>query len=258
MPAIVFGAVGTAGQRCTSTRRLFVHESIHDDVVALGGQGLQAGRRQDRRSDRRDDPDGPAQQPGRGRSVPRGDRRRPRRPAAPSRPAATAMRRQGQLRPADHRHRPQEQFDEVVQTETFAPILYVMQFKTLDEAIAMQNAVPQGLSSAIFTQNAEGGRALPVGGRLRLRHRQRQHRHLGRRNRRRLRRREGNRRRPRVGLRCVEGLHAPPDQHDQLLRRAAAGAGHQVRVLIDRCPRGKRNRSPWRPVFSPRRDQRGA
>jgi aldehyde dehydrogenase (NAD+) len=43
--------------------------------------------------------------------------------------------------------------DEIVQTETFAPILYVMPFKTLDEAISMQNDVPQGLSSAIFTQN---------------------------------------------------------------------------------------------------------
>jgi len=43
--------------------------------------------------------------------------------------------------------------DEVVQTETFAPILYVMPFKTIDEAIELQNAVPQGLSSAIFTQN---------------------------------------------------------------------------------------------------------
>ena len=43
--------------------------------------------------------------------------------------------------------------DDVVQTETFAPILYVMPFKTLDEAIELQNAVPQGLSSSIFTQN---------------------------------------------------------------------------------------------------------
>jgi aldehyde dehydrogenase (NAD+) len=42
---------------------------------------------------------------------------------------------------------------EVVQTETFAPILYVMPFGTLEDAIAMQNAVPQGLSSAIFTQD---------------------------------------------------------------------------------------------------------
>ncbi|MDQ6648275.1 MAG: aldehyde dehydrogenase family protein, partial [Pseudomonadota bacterium] len=43
--------------------------------------------------------------------------------------------------------------DDVVQTETFAPILYVMKFKTLDEAIELQNGVPQGLSSAIFTES---------------------------------------------------------------------------------------------------------
>ncbi len=43
--------------------------------------------------------------------------------------------------------------DEVVQTETFAPILYVMPFKTLDEAIELQNNVPQGLSAAIFTRD---------------------------------------------------------------------------------------------------------
>ena len=42
-----------------------------------------------------------------------------------------------------------------MQTETFAPILYVVPFKTLEEAIEMQNNVPQGLSSAIFTQNLE-------------------------------------------------------------------------------------------------------
>ena len=43
--------------------------------------------------------------------------------------------------------------DAVVQHETFAPILYVMPYDTLDEAIDMQNGVPQGLSSSIFTQN---------------------------------------------------------------------------------------------------------
>jgi aldehyde dehydrogenase (NAD+) len=42
---------------------------------------------------------------------------------------------------------------EVVQTETFAPILYVMKYKDLDDAIHMQNDVPQGLSSSIFTNN---------------------------------------------------------------------------------------------------------
>ena len=46
-----------------------------------------------------------------------------------------------------------ENAHEVVQTETFAPILYVMPFKTLDQAIELQNAVPQGLSAAIFTRD---------------------------------------------------------------------------------------------------------
>jgi aldehyde dehydrogenase (NAD+) len=42
---------------------------------------------------------------------------------------------------------------EIVQEETFAPILYVMSYRDIDEAIALQNGVPQGLSSAMFTQN---------------------------------------------------------------------------------------------------------
>ena len=48
---------------------------------------------------------------------------------------------------------------QIVQHETFAPILYVMKFKTIDEAIEMQNAVPQGLSSAIFTTNLKAAEA---------------------------------------------------------------------------------------------------
>ena len=44
----------------------------------------------------------------------------------------------------------------IVQHETFAPILYLMKYKTMDEAIAMQNGVPQGLSSAIMTNNLRG------------------------------------------------------------------------------------------------------
>jgi SAM-dependent methyltransferase len=106
-----------------------------------------------------------------------------------------------------------------VQTETFAPILYVMPFKTLDEAIEMQNDVPQGCRRRSSPTTCVG-RAVPVGGRFGLRHRQRQHRHLGCGNRRRVRRREGNRRRSRVRLGRLEGLHAPPDQHHQLFRLA--------------------------------------
>ena len=71
IPAIVFGAVGTAGQRCTSTRRLFVHESIIDDVTRQAGHCLQAGRRQDRRPDPGHHPDGAAQQQGRRAGLPR-------------------------------------------------------------------------------------------------------------------------------------------------------------------------------------------
>jgi len=108
--------------------------------------------------------------------------------------------------------------------ETFAPIPLLFEFETLDEAIAMHNAVPQGLSSAISPRPALG-REVPLGRRLGLRHRQRQHRHLGSRDRRRLRRREGDRRRPRGRLRRLEGLHAPPDLHAQLRHRPAAGPG---------------------------------
>ena len=54
---------------------------------------------------------------------------------------------------------------EIVKQETFAPILYVLTFKTLDEAIALHNAVPQGLSSAIFTgQFREAEQFLSAGG----------------------------------------------------------------------------------------------
>ena len=49
--------------------------------------------------------------------------------------------------------------DAIVQHETFAPILYVMKYSTLDEAIAMQNDVPQGLSSSIFTTNLKAAEA---------------------------------------------------------------------------------------------------
>jgi len=53
----------------------------------------------------------------------------------------------------------------IVQRETFAPILYVMTFRTLDEAIALQNGVPQGLSSAMFTNDLQhGGRYLSAAG----------------------------------------------------------------------------------------------
>ncbi len=105
---------------------------------------------------------------------------------------------------------------EIVQSETFAPILYIIPFKTLDEAIELHNGVVQGLSSAIFTDNLQHAeRFLSAAGsdcgiaNVNIGT-------SGRRDRRRLWRRKGNRRRSRSGLRQLEGLHAAADQHDQL------------------------------------------
>ena len=154
IPAIVFGAVGTAGQRCTSTRRLIVHESIHDEVV----EKLVAAYRQVEK--RIGDPTqpstlmGPLNDPG---AVQRFSA------AVDKAKAAGGIVRSGGKALTD---RPGNfvlptlitglaNEAEVVQTETFAPILYVMPFKTLDEAVAMQNGVPQGLSSAIFTRDLQ-------------------------------------------------------------------------------------------------------
>jgi aldehyde dehydrogenase (NAD+) len=148
---ILFAAVGTAGQRCTSTRRLIVHESVRAQLVTqlkkayaalpigtplaagtlvgpLIDQGsfdaMQAALNQARAD---------------GGTVFGGERVLADQfpngyyvtPSIVEMPAQTA----------------------VVCHETFAPILYVLSYTTLDEAIALQNGVPQGLSSAIFTLN---------------------------------------------------------------------------------------------------------
>ncbi len=153
VPSIVFGAVGTAGQRCTSTRRVFVHESRSKELeqrltrayaqVKIGNpmeSGTLMGPLIDQRavqsyskaveSARRA-----------GGTVLCGDKVRP---GSGNFVEPTIVRARSEW--------------EIVQTETFAPILYLIEFKTLDEAIAMHNASHHGLSSAIFTdrlQNAE-------------------------------------------------------------------------------------------------------
>ncbi|PWK92886.1 L-piperidine-6-carboxylate dehydrogenase [Fulvimonas soli] len=152
IPAIVFGAVGTAGQRCTTTRRLFVHESIVDDVT----QKLVAAYKQvEGKIGDPTDPKtlmGPLNSPEAVQAYLAAiEQARAAGGKVLTGGAALADRKGNFVLPTivaglDNGH-------EVVQTETFAPILYVMPFKTLDEAIAMQNAVPQGLSSAIFTQD---------------------------------------------------------------------------------------------------------
>ncbi len=152
VPAIVFGAVGTAGQRCTTTRRLLVHESRKEELTARLIQAyeqLKTG-----------DPLDPANHVG-----PLIDH-----DAVESfEKAIKAAEEQGGklltggkalggnfVQPAIIEV--PEQIP-VMKQETFAPILYVLSYPTLDEAIALQNEVPQGLSSAIFTQNLKESEA---------------------------------------------------------------------------------------------------
>ena len=148
IPSVVFGAVGTAGQRCTSTRRVFIHDSIYDDVVEklVGAYGqvrigdpldsdtLMGPLTDESSVQRYLDAVGKAKASG-GKVLCGGNRLD--RPGYFVEPAIIE---------ADNSW-------EIVQEETFAPILYVMKFSDLDEAIAMQNGVDQGLSSAIFTND---------------------------------------------------------------------------------------------------------
>jgi aldehyde dehydrogenase (NAD+) len=148
----VFGAVGTAGQRCTSTRRLIIHESVYDQfkqkIVKAYGQ-VRIGNPLDEHNHMGPLIDTDAvklyldaiekcKAEG-GRFVVEG----------------------GKLEGADYASgcyvRPciaeVENHYKIVQHETFAPILYLIKYSSLEDAIEMQNAVPQGLSSAIMTNN---------------------------------------------------------------------------------------------------------
>jgi aldehyde dehydrogenase (NAD+) len=151
IPAIVFGAVGTAGQRCTTTRRLFVHESVYDDVLAR----LVAAFKQV--EGKIGDPTDPANLMGplNSREAVQGfvDAVAKAKAAGGTiQTGGSALDRPGNfVLPTLVTGLANDA--EIIQTETFAPILYVMKYATLDEAIAMQNAVPQGLSSSIFTQD---------------------------------------------------------------------------------------------------------
>ncbi len=153
IPAIVFGAVGTAGQRCTTTRRLIVHESIAGEVC----ETLVKAYRQVRIGDPLE-PDtlmGPLTDEA---SVKRFEQAVERARAAGGEVLTGGRRidRQGCfVEPTLIRA---ENHWDIVQEETFAPILYVMTYRTLEEAMHMHNDVRQGLSSAIFTtdlRNAE-------------------------------------------------------------------------------------------------------
>jgi aldehyde dehydrogenase (NAD+) len=149
IPAVVFGAVGTAGQRCTTTRRLIVHRSRHDEVVSR----LAAAYRQVPIGDPLD----PATLMGPLIDAPAVDVYR--HAVAEARAAGAAIAHGGNvLEREGHFVEPTlvtniAHDNALVQRETFAPLLYVMAYDTLDDAIAQNNGVRQGLSSAIFTQS---------------------------------------------------------------------------------------------------------
>jgi aldehyde dehydrogenase (NAD+) len=150
VPAIVFGSVGTAGQRCTSTRRIIAHRSRFEELKAA----LVKAYGQVRIGDPLDPKTlmGPLIDAS---SIERVEN------------ACAAVRAAGGdvLCGGDRLDGPgnfitpaiavAENDWDIVQTETFGPILYLIPFDTLDEAIAMQNGVVQGLSSAIFTDNLQ-------------------------------------------------------------------------------------------------------
>jgi len=163
LPAILFGAVGTAGQRCTSTRRIIVHASVKEELVGRLTRAYQ--------------------------DIVIGDPRNPRTLMGPLvntgavddlLGAVERVRQEGgeilcggeQVEGPDHPGghyvtpciaTANNEFD-IVQEETFAPILYIIGYgdaassaraavDELDEAMALHNGVPQGLSSAIFTDH---------------------------------------------------------------------------------------------------------
>lgn len=145
--AIAFSALGTAGQRCTTLRRLFVHHSLYESVISR----LKAIYGQVRVGDPRDPGVlvGPLIDPASGEAM----------VEAIAEAAAAGGRVHGGERldgPGTYIRPALVEMPEqapVVLRETFAPILYVMPYRDLDEAIAAQNAAPQGLSSSIFTRD---------------------------------------------------------------------------------------------------------
>ena len=162
--AIFFGAVGTAGQRCTSTRRLIVHRSVKDAIVGRLVRNYEKLRIGDPLRD--DVLVGPLIDQAAGqrmraaieRAVAAGGRT-----LTGGQPVAVTDCVGGcYVRPAIVEMPAQA---EIVREETFAPILYVLTYDTLDEAIALHNGVSQGLSSAIFTNDLrESERFLGVAG----------------------------------------------------------------------------------------------
>jgi aldehyde dehydrogenase (NAD+) len=137
--AILFAAAGTAGQRCTTLRRLIVHEDVADGLVARLRELFAAIRIGDPR-----DP-GTLIGPLIDEAAFEGMRR-----AFADAERVEAVEGGFYVRPAIVEAEAQQG---IVLKETFAPILYVLRYRTLDEAIALNNSVVQGLSSSIFTND---------------------------------------------------------------------------------------------------------
>ena len=148
IPAVVFGAVGTAGQRCTSTRRLIIHESIYDSFL----EKLINAYKQVKIGDPLDN------------STLMGPLVNEQAVDNYLNAIETATDSGGKvifgakiLTSDGYYVKPTiisaQNHWEIVQEETFAPILYVMKYSSIDEAISIHNDVPQGLSSSIFTTN---------------------------------------------------------------------------------------------------------
>ena len=156
--AVVFGAVGTAGQRCTSTRRLIIHESIYDQFtqkVKAAYEHIRIGHPLNSKTlvgplidhgavkDFTNAIEAAKKEGGKvlfGGEVLSGDGFESGNYVVPC-----------IIEAKNHYH--------IVQEETFAPILYLMKYATMDEAIAQQNDVPQGLSSSIFTRDLQEAEA---------------------------------------------------------------------------------------------------
>jgi aldehyde dehydrogenase (NAD+) len=152
LTAVLFGAVGTAGQRCTTTRRLIVHEDIYDEVktkLINAYNQLRIGNPLDEKNHV-----GPLIDKDAVKNYLH---------------AIEQVKKEGGKMIVEGGVLEGEGYEsgcyvkpcvaeakndfQIVQHETFAPILYLIKYKNLEEAIAIQNGVPQGLSSAIFTTN---------------------------------------------------------------------------------------------------------
>ena len=153
IPAVVFGSVGTAGQRCTSTRRLIIHESMYDTVkesLITAYQTVKIGTPLDESNHM-----GPLVDTGAVQDM---------------QDAIVAARKEGANVIYGGGVLSGEGYESgcyvepciveakndmaIVQEETFAPILYLCKYSGgIEEALAQQNGVPQGLSSAIFTND---------------------------------------------------------------------------------------------------------